>query len=65
MEVSADHVPIFCSFPPCYSIAQVVTRFKSLRARTVGDQVTAEVIRRYIQQPRLEKSGDSQLSLFE
>ena len=34
-------------------------------ARTVGDKVTAEVIRRYIQQHRLEKSGDAQLSLFE
>src|SRR6266849_6069833 len=91
MEVSADHVHIFCSFPPRYSIAQVVTRFKSLSARaifrefprikrrlwggelwedgyfarTVGDKVTAEVIRRYIQQHRLEKTGDPQLSLFE
>ena len=91
MEVSPDHVHIFCSFPPRYSIAQVVTRFKSLRARailrefprikrrlwggelwedgycarTVGDKVTAEVIRRYIQQHRLEKTGDAQLSLFE
>src|SRR6266852_2796221 len=34
-------------------------------ARTVGDKVTAEVIRRYIQQHRLEKTGDPQLSLFE
>ena len=33
--------------------------------RTVGDKVTAEVIRRYIQQHRIEKTGDSQLSLFE
>ena len=31
MEVSPDHVHIFCSFPPRYSISQVVTRFKSLR----------------------------------
>jgi REP element-mobilizing transposase RayT len=72
MEVSPDHVYIFCSFPPRYSIAQVVTRFKSLSARaifreypqvksrlwggelwedgysarTVGDKVTAEVIRK-------------------
>ena len=91
MEVSPDHVHIFCSFPPRYSIAPVVTRFKSLRARaifrefprvkrrlwggelwadgyfarTVSDKVTAEVIRRYIQQHRLEKTGDAQLSLFE
>jgi putative transposase len=34
-------------------------------ARTVGDKVTAEVIRRYIQQHRIEKAGDGQLSLFE
>jgi len=34
-------------------------------ARTVGDKVTAEVIRRYIQQHRVEKVGDAQLSLFE
>jgi len=91
MEVSPDHVHLFCSFPPRYSIAQVVTRFKSLSARaifrefprvkrrlwggefwedgyfarTVGDKITAEVIRRYIQQHRIEKAGDAQLSLFE
>ncbi len=35
MEVSPDHVHLFCSFPPRYSIAQVVTRFKSLSARAV------------------------------
>ena len=33
-------------------------------ARTVGDKVTAEVIRRYIPQHRLEKTGDAPLSLF-
>ena len=91
MEVSPDHLHLFCSFPPRYSIAQVVTRCKSLSARailrefprikrrlwggelwedgslarTVGDKMTAEVIRRSIQQHRLEKSGDAQLSLFE
>ena len=91
MEVSLDHVHLLCSFPPRYSIAQVVTRFKSLSARTifrefpqvkrrlwggefwedgscartVGDKVTAEVLRRYIQQHRSEKTGDSQLNLFE
>ena len=90
MEVSPDHVHIFCSFPPRYSIAQVVTRFKSLSARhlrefprvkrrlwggelwedgyfarTVGDKVTAEIIRTYIQHHRIEKAGDAQLSLFE
>ena len=91
MEVSPDPVHIFCSFPPRYSIVQVVTCFKSLSARaifrefprlnrrlwggelwedgylarTVGDKVTAEVIRRYIQHHRTEKAGDSPLNLFE
>ena len=89
MEVSSDHVHIFCSFPPRYSIAQVVTRFKSLSARavfrefpqvkrqlwggefwehgyfarTVGDKVTAEMIRKYIQ--RHKESQDVQIDLFE
>ena len=35
MEVSTDHVHLFCSFPPRYSIAQVITRFKSLSAREI------------------------------
>ena len=35
MEVSQDHVHIFCSFPPRLSITQVVTRFKSLSARAI------------------------------
>jgi len=35
MEVSPDPVHVFCSFPPRYSIAQVITRFKSLSARAV------------------------------
>jgi putative transposase len=74
MEVSQDHVHIFCSFPPRLSITQVVARLKSLSARaifrahpqvkkqlwggefwedgyfarTVGDKVTAEVIKKYI-----------------
>jgi len=89
MEVSVDHVHIFCSFPPRLSISQVVTRFKSLSARaifrehpqvkrqlwggefwedgyfvrTVGDKVTAEVIKRYILRHQQDKD-DPQLSLF-
>jgi putative transposase len=89
MEVSPDHVHLFCSFPPRYSIAQVVTRFKSLSARavfrefpqvkrqlwggefwedgyfarTVGDKVTAQVIRKYIQ--RHKEVKDAQINLFE
>jgi putative transposase len=34
-------------------------------ARTVGAKVPAEVIRRSIQQHRIEKTGDTQLPLFE
>ncbi|RYG87588.1 MAG: IS200/IS605 family transposase [Alphaproteobacteria bacterium] len=30
-----DHVHIYCSFPPRLSITQVVTRLKSLSARTL------------------------------
>ena len=88
MEISSDHVHIFCSFPPRPSIAQVVTGFKSLSARavfrefpqvkrqlwggelwedgyfarTVGDKVTAEVIRKYIR--RHKEAEDPQLDLF-
>jgi putative transposase len=88
MEVSPDHVHIFCSFPPRYSIAKVVGMFKSLSARavfrefpqvkrrlwggefwedgyfarTVGDKVTAEVIRKYIQ--RHKEAHETQRDLF-
>ena len=91
MEVSIDHVHIFCSFPPELSITQVVTRFKSLSARTifrehpevkrqlwggefwedgyfartVGDKVTAEMIKKYIQNHRSSNELDPQLNLFE
>jgi putative transposase len=89
MEISPDHVHIFCSFPPRYSIARVVSMFKSLSARaifrefpqvkrqlwggefwedgyfarTVGDKVTAEMIRKYIQ--RHKEAQDTQIELFE
>ncbi|RYZ84820.1 MAG: IS200/IS605 family transposase [Proteobacteria bacterium] len=91
LEVSIDHVHIFCSFPPKLSITQVVTRLKSLSARaifqehpqikrqlwggefwedgyfarTVGDKVTAEIIKRYIQNHRDDKDEDLQLKLFD
>lgn len=35
MEVSVDHVHIFCSFPPRLSITAVVTRLKSLSAKAI------------------------------
>ena len=88
LEVSVDHVHIFCSFPPRYSISQVVGRLKSESARTVfrefpwvkrqlwggelwedgyfartvGDKVTAEVIRQYIR--RHHEESDPQLDLY-
>ncbi len=91
LEVSLDHVHVFCSFPPTLSITQVVTRLKSLSARaifreyphlrrqlwsgefwedgyfarTVGDRVTAEIIKRYIQNHRDDQALDLQLKLFE
>ncbi len=91
MEVSIDHVHLFCSFAPKYSITQVVTLLKSHSARaifrefpqvkrqlwggefwedgyfarTVGDKVTAEVIKKYIQNHRDGTDDHSQLKLFE
>ena len=89
LEVSRDHVHIFCSFPPRRSISEVVSMLKSLSARavfrefpqvkrklwggelsedgyfarTVGDKVTAVIVRKYIQ--RHKESPDPQLDLFE
>ena len=91
LEVSVDHVHVFCSFPPKLSITQVVTCLKSLSARTifreypqlrrqlwggefwedgffartVGDRVTAEIIKRYIQNHRDDSAPDLQLKLFD
>ena len=90
MEVAEDHVHIFLSFPPRYSISRVVGMLKSISgsvifkehpevkkelwggqfwedgyfARTVGDKVTAEVIRRYIEYHCEEEKSLNQLELF-
>ena len=74
LEVAKDHVHVFISFPPKYSITKVVGILKAVSAkevrkefpevkeelwggefwedgyfaRTVGDKVTADVIRQYI-----------------
>ena len=90
MEISEDHVHLFVSFPPRYSIARVVGLFKSISAsevfrrhpevkqelwggelwedgyfvRTVGDKVTAEVIRKYIEYHRSTEKVAGQLELF-
>ena len=90
MEVAADHVHIFLSFPPRYSISRVVAMLKSISAsgifreypgvkkqlwggefwedgyfvRSVGDKVTAEVIRKYIEYHRDHEKTPEQLKLF-
>jgi len=90
LEVAADHVHIFLSFPPRYSISRVVGMLKSISAsvifkehpevkrelwggefwedgyfvRTVGDKVTSEVIREYIQYHHEEETTPTQLRLF-
>ncbi len=90
MEVSEDHVHIFLSFPPRYSISKVVGMLKSISAsilfqehpeikqelwggefwedgyfvRTVGDKVTADVVRKYIDYHRNHEKTITQLELF-
>jgi len=89
MRVASDHVHIFLTFPPRYSIAHVVGMLKSISAseifgefpevkkelwegefwedgyfaRTVGDKVTANLIKRYIKYHDDEVYG-KQLKLF-
>ncbi|MBM3279237.1 MAG: IS200/IS605 family transposase [Candidatus Handelsmanbacteria bacterium] len=83
VEVAKNHGHISLSFPPRYSISQMVGLLKSISAsrmfqehpevkrelwggqfwpdeylaRTVGDQVTAEVIKWYIQYHRQEEKS--------
>ena len=52
LEMDEEHVHIFLSFPPRYSIA------------TVGDKVTAEVIRKYIKYHREHEKNPKQLKFF-
>jgi putative transposase len=89
MRVVPDHVHIFLSFPPRYSIARVVGMLKSISAseifekfpevkkelwggefwedgyfaRTVGDKITTDLIKRYIKYHRDDVHG-KQLKLF-
>jgi len=90
MEIVEDHVHIFISFPPRYSIARVVGMLKSISAsvifkehpevkrelwggefwedgyfaRTVGDRVTADTIRKYIEYHHEEENSPKQMKLF-
>ena len=88
LEVSEDHVHIFLSFPPRYSISKVVGMLKSISAsvifrefpevtrhlwggefwqdgyfaRTVGDELTADLIQKYIAHHKHKQI--TQLELF-
>jgi putative transposase len=90
LEIAPDHVHLFLSFPPRFSIAKVVWIFKSISAgvlfredpklkealwsgqfwedgyfaRTVGDEVTATVIKRYITYHREREKKPRELKLF-
>ena len=91
MEIAEDHVHLFLSFPPRYSISKVVGTLKSISAsrvfklhpevedqlwggefwedgyfvRTVGDKITANVIRKYITYHEERGRSAKQLELFE
>ena len=90
LEVVEDHIHIFLSFPPRYSIAQVVGMLKSISAsvifakhpevkqklwggefwedgyfaRTTGDKVTQEIIRRYLRYHRTKEKAPTQSEMF-
>ena len=90
MEIAGDHVHIFTSIPPKYSVGEMVRVLKSVSAkeifrgypevkrelwggefwedgyyvRTVGDEVTAETIRRYIEYHDGEEKRPRQMKLF-
>ena len=90
MEVDKDHVHLFLSFPPKYSIGQVVGLMKAVSAkeireefpevqkqlwggefwedgyfaRTVGEKVTAEVIKKYIRFHEAKRTRAEQLGRF-
>ena len=87
VEIAQDHVHVFASIPPRYSIGEIVGALKSISAReifcrhpevkrelwggefwedgyfvrTVGDKVTSEVIKKYIQYHRHEEKSPNQL----
>ena len=87
MEIAEDHVHIFTSIPPKYSVGEMVRVLKSVSAkeiflkhpevkrelwggefwedgyfvRTVGDKVTSDTIKKYIQYHRHEEKTPNQL----
>ena len=90
LEVDTNHVHVFLSVPPQYSIGQVVGLLKAVSAleiragfpevrkqlwggefwadrylaRTVGDTVTVDVIRKYIRLHEAKKRQAEQLKMF-
>ena len=90
LEVAKDHVHVFLSFPPRYSIATVVGMLKSISAsvifakhpevkeklwggefwedgyfaRTTGDKVTQEIIRRYLRYHKTQEKSPKQSTMF-
>jgi putative transposase len=89
MEIAKDHIHIFTSIPPKYSIGEIVRMLKCISAkeifrrhpevkkelwggqfwedgyfvRTVGDKVTSETIKKYIQYHRHSEDTSNQLEL--
>ena len=87
MEIAGDHVHIFASIPPRYSVGETVRVLKSVSAkeifrrhprvkkelwggefwedgyfvRAVGDKVTSETIKKYIEYHRHEEKTPKQL----
>ena len=87
MAIAEDHVHIFTSIPPIYSIGEIVRIMKSMSTReifvrypevkrelwdgefwedgyfvrTVGDKVTSDMIKRYIQYHKHEEKTPKQL----
>jgi putative transposase len=65
MEVAKDHVQLFGEFPELRRQLWGGEFWEDgYFARTVGDQVTAEVIKKYIRYHRHEEHQVSQLELF-
>ena len=90
MTVEKNHVHLFLSFPPKYSISEIVRIIKCVSAkeirsefpkvkeqlwggefwecgyfvRTVGDKVTADIIKKYIQRHKTVIKSGEQLGLF-
>jgi putative transposase len=87
IEIATDHVHIFASIPPKYSVGEIVRVLKSVSAkeifrrypevkrelwggefwedgyfvRTVGDKVTSDTIKQYLQYHRHEEKIPKQL----